>query len=138
MHTEGIVPVYPASEQVSARLLRSLLRAVRPAMRRLPDPLPASLRVGAALPSRADAVLAVHLPRDMAEARIARERLVLEELVLMQVGLLLHKAERQRSLHRAGAAAARLAEPCLPRRTALRAHKPPAAGARRARRRPAA
>ena len=28
VHTEGIVPVYPASEQVSARLLRDLVRAV--------------------------------------------------------------------------------------------------------------
>ena len=44
VHTEGIVPVYPASEQVSARLLRGLLRAVRRSMRRLPDPLPAALR----------------------------------------------------------------------------------------------
>ena len=69
VHTEGIVPVYPASEQVSARLLRALLRAVRPAMRRLPDPLPAALRAQERLPARADAVLAVHLPRDLDEAR---------------------------------------------------------------------
>jgi ATP-dependent DNA helicase RecG len=95
VHTEGIVPVYPASEQVSARLLRGLLRAVRPAMRRLPDPLPAKLRARHRLPAHADAVLAVHLPRDMDEALAARHRLVLEELLLMQVGLLRHKREQQ-------------------------------------------
>ncbi len=95
VHTEGIVPVYPASEQVSARLLRALLRAVRPAMRRLPDPLPAGLRAQQSLPARADAVLAVHLPRDLDEATVARQRLILEELLLMQLGLLRHKHEQQ-------------------------------------------
>ena len=48
------------------------------------------------LPSRADATLAVHLPRDLDEAKVARGRLVLEELLLMQVGLLLHKSAQQR------------------------------------------
>ena len=95
VHTEGVVPVYPASEQVSARLLRGLVRAVAPVMRRLPDPLPADLRVREGMPSRADATLGVHLPRDLAQARAARARLLLEELLLMQVGLLLHKREQQ-------------------------------------------
>lgn len=95
LHTEGFVPVYPAGEQVSARLLRSLLHDVRPVIRRLPDPLPAELRVRERLPGKAEATLAVHLPHDLREARAARERLVLEELLLMQLGLMLHKREQQ-------------------------------------------
>lgn len=95
LHTEGIVPVYPAGEQVSARQLRGLLNGARPLMRLLPDPLPAELRVREGLPSRADALLAVHLPRDPEEADLARGRLVLEELLLMQLGLLLHKREQR-------------------------------------------
>ena len=96
VHTEGVVPVYPASEQVSARLLRGLLRQLLPEMRRLPDPLPARLRARERLPGRADATIAVHAPRDLGAARAARARLVLEELLLMQTGLLLHKQEEQR------------------------------------------
>ena len=99
VHTEGVVPVYPASEQVSAKLLRALVHAVAPVMRRLPDPLPAELLVRERLPGRADAVTAVHLPRTLGEARAARERLVLEELLLMQTGLLLHKQEQQQRVH---------------------------------------
>ncbi len=95
VHTEGVVPVYPASEQVSAKLLRALVHRLAPVMRRLPDPLPAHLLAREDLPGRADAVTAVHLPRTLAEARRARERLVLEELLLMQTGLLLHKREQQ-------------------------------------------
>ncbi len=104
VHTEGVVPVYPASEQVSAKLLRGLVHQLAPVMRRLPDPLPAELLVHEGLPGRADAVTAVHLPRTLAEARRARERLVLEELLLMQTGLLLHKREQQ----------ARVRAPALP------------------------
>ena len=95
LHTEGLVPVYPASEQVSARLLRGVMQSVRGDMRRLADPLPARLLVDERLPGRADATLAVHQPRTPDEARRARARLVLEELVLMQVGLLLHKRRQQ-------------------------------------------
>jgi len=95
VHTEGVVAVYPASEQVSARLLRSLVRRVAPAMRRLRDPLPAALRVDEGLPSHREATLAAHLPADLDEAESARARLVLEELLLMQLGLLAHKREEQ-------------------------------------------
>ncbi len=109
VHTEGVVPVYPASEQVSAKLLRALVHELAPVMRRLPDPLPAGLLARERLPGRADAVTAVHLPRTLAEANIARERLVLEELLLMQVGLLLHKQEQQQ----------RVRAPALPERAAL-------------------
>ena len=63
------------------------MQAVRGDMRRLPDPLPSRLRVRERLPARADATLALHAPRSPAEAKRARERLVLEELLLMQVGL---------------------------------------------------
>ena len=97
LHTEGLVPVYPASETVSARQLRTLLHAVVPLGARAG---PAARVVARAeeLPSRADAILAVHLPRSLEEAAAARSRLVLEELILLQLGLLLHKArERARA-----------------------------------------
>ena len=137
VHTEGVVPVYPASEQVSAKLLRALVHAVAPVMRRLPDPLPAELLVREGLPGRADAVTAVHLPRTLEEAHAARERLVLEELLLMQIGLLLHKQEQQQRVHAPALPEPGDAQPRVPRRPAVRAHAAPAAGAGRARGRPA-
>ncbi|HMK92830.1 MAG TPA: OB-fold nucleic acid binding domain-containing protein, partial [Thermoleophilia bacterium] len=91
VHTEGVVPVYPASEAISARVLRNLVHDVRTVARSVPDPLPGALRAAEGLPARADAMLAIHAPRTLAEAEVARERLVLEELLLMQLGLLLHK-----------------------------------------------
>jgi len=96
VHTEGVVPVYPASEEVSARLLRTLVHKVLPLARRVPDPLPVSVRLRQGLPSRCDALTALHAPRSLAEGRSARERFVFEELFLLQVGLLLHKGAEAR------------------------------------------
>jgi len=95
VHTEGVVPVYPAGEAVSGKLLRSLVHAALPEARRLPDPLPAWLRVREGLPSKCDAVTAMHEPRDPREGAVARARLVFEELYLLQLGLLLHKSRVQ-------------------------------------------
>jgi ATP-dependent DNA helicase RecG len=102
VHTEGIVPVYPASEAISTRVLRNLVHALRRTARSVADPLPAALRAAERLPTRADAVIAIHAPRSLAEAREARERLVLEELLLMQLGLLLHKNAQEATLHAPG------------------------------------
>ena len=95
VHTEGIVPVYPASESISARVLRDLVHAARRAARSVPDPLSGALRAAERLPAKADAILAIHAPRSHPEAAAARDRLVLEELLLMQLGLLLHKHAQQ-------------------------------------------
>ena len=130
VHTEGLVPVYPASEQVSARLLRAVMQGVRGDMRRLADPLPSRLRVRERLPGRADATLAVHQPRTPAEAKQARERLVLEELLLMQVGLLLHKRRQQERVSAQALRRTGRAERRLPRGPSVRAHRAPARRAR--------
>ena len=58
-----------------------------PRIRFLPDPLPALSVDGEGLPLRADALTAAHRPRDASEAEAARERLALEELLALQLGL---------------------------------------------------
>ena len=97
VHTEGIVPVYPASESISTRVLRDLVHEVRRTARSVPDPLSGALRAAEGLPTKADAVLAIHAPRSHPEAAAARARLVLEEMLLMQLGLLLKDAEQRAS-----------------------------------------
>ena len=74
MHTEGIVPVYPASEQVSARLLRGLVQRVLAGDAPAARPAAGAPRGARGPAARADAVLAVHLPRTPAEAGPPRAR----------------------------------------------------------------
>ena len=138
VHTEGIVPVYPASESISARVLRDLVHAARRAARSVPDPLSGALRAAERLPAKADAILAIHAPRSHPEAAAARDRLVLEELLLMQLGLLLHKHARAGGQQRAGAGPAGRPGQGFPGGAALPPHRSPDAGHRRDRRRPRA
>lgn len=91
LHTSGFVPVYPTTEKISVKRLRGWLGKVRHLAAILADPLPSSLRAEMMLPQRSDAVTAMHFPRNLAEYKQAEQRLIFEELYLMQVGLLSHR-----------------------------------------------
>lgn len=84
---EAILPVYPASEAIASKRVRELVHRVIGRIADLGDPLPAELRARLRLPLKADAVAVLHTPRSMAEAERARQRLALEELVVLQLGL---------------------------------------------------
>jgi ATP-dependent DNA helicase RecG len=86
VHTLGLVPEYPATEALPSYRIRSLVEAALPHARWFHDPLPAELRACEGLPLRADALAAVHRPASPEEAEIARERLGLEELLILQLG----------------------------------------------------
>src|SRR5689334_5323894 len=85
--TADFAPVYPASEEVTSARLRTLVESALPAARDFGDSLPASLRARERLPLRYDALVALHRPRGAEEAEAARRRLALDELLLLQVGL---------------------------------------------------
>ena len=87
VHTLGLVPEYPATEALPSYRIRSLVEAALPLARRLPDALPAELRAREGLPLRADAITAVHRPEGLEDAEVARARLGLEDLLLLQPGL---------------------------------------------------
>jgi ATP-dependent DNA helicase RecG len=89
--TADFAPVYPASEEITAKKLRELVGAALP--RSLPDPLPA--RVLADFPTRVDALWALHRPRSLDEAETGRQRLAFDELPFLQVGLARLRRERE-------------------------------------------
>ena len=88
VHTEGLVPVYPATEDLPARKLREMVDAARPYVPAAPELLPAWIRARVSLPTRADALMAMHFPRSAREPRSARRRLAFEELLVLQLGLI--------------------------------------------------
>jgi len=106
LHTLGLVPLYPASEELSTAKLRELSEAALALARWFPDPLPARVRDEEGLPLRADALRAAHRPRDHGDAERGRERLAFEELLVLLVGL-----ARRRLAAEQGAVAPALGEP---------------------------
>ena len=101
---EGIVPDYPAPEGVPARTFRRwVAAAVAQYSDLVPSTLPARLAAKRGLPPTPEALRAIHRPDADAEPEALRlrrtaahERLVLEELYLLEVGLALRHAERAR------------------------------------------
>jgi ATP-dependent DNA helicase RecG len=91
--TADFAPVYPASEDITAKKLRELIGAALPAA--LSDPLPADLKQREALPERVDAFWALHRPRSLAEAEAGRRRLAFDELLLLQIWLARRRRERE-------------------------------------------
>ncbi len=97
--TADFAPVYPASEQVPSTRLRELARAALAAHALdVLDPLPAEITV----PSRRDALAAIHFPSDLEEAEEARRRLALEELLTLQLAVL-HSHDEDAVAHPLGA-----------------------------------
>ncbi|CAN5579401.1 ATP-dependent DNA helicase RecG [soil metagenome] len=95
VHTLGLVAMYPAAQGITTRLLRELAHRARDAVREVPDPLPASLRVAERLPDRPAALGAAHFPEADAEFEAARRRLAFEELLLLELALGRRRRARQ-------------------------------------------
>jgi ATP-dependent DNA helicase RecG len=91
--TADFAPVYPASEEITAKKLRELVGAALPAS--LSDPLPAELKQHESLPGRVDALWALHRPRSLEEAEAGRRRLAFDELLLLQIWLARRRRERE-------------------------------------------
>jgi ATP-dependent DNA helicase RecG len=91
--TADFAPVYPASEEITAKKVRELVGAALPPS--LLDPLPAALRAHERLPQRADALWALHRPRSLPEAEEGRRRLAFDELLLLQVAIARRRRERE-------------------------------------------
>jgi ATP-dependent DNA helicase RecG len=91
--TADFAPVYPASEEITAKKLRELVGAALP--RAFADPLPAELKERERLPERADALWALHRPRSLREAEAGRRRLAFDELLFLQIGIARRRRERE-------------------------------------------
>lgn len=93
-----ILPVYPATEGLSHRIIRSLLdRHLDALLPHVEDPLPEARREALGLQTIADALQAVHRPTDLASAERGRRRLAFDELLDVQLMLARSRAIAKRA-----------------------------------------
>lgn len=91
-----IVPVYPLTAGLTQRDMTRVTEAALDAVPGdWPDPLPELLRVKYRLPDAADALSAIHRPKNRGEVDEARRRMVFEELFLLCCGLQQLKERRR-------------------------------------------
>jgi ATP-dependent DNA helicase RecG len=92
-----LLPVYALTEGLTADRLRRTVDAVLPLGRLWPEPLTAQQRQRLGLLTRSEALQAIHQPPDRDSLQQARRRLVFDEFLLLQLGLMQRRvALRQR------------------------------------------
>jgi ATP-dependent DNA helicase RecG len=89
LHTGRLVPVYPLTEGLGAKRLRTLIEAmVEKWAPQMIDPLPETLRQAYNLVDLPTALHQIHFPDDRDSLDRARHRLCFEEFLLIQLGVL--------------------------------------------------
>ncbi|MFC4533618.1 ATP-dependent DNA helicase RecG [Sphaerisporangium dianthi] len=81
------VPIYPAAAGISSWVIRRAIGVVLDTLGPIPDPLPGDLRARHRLPGLAEALEAVHRPRDQGDIARARKRLKFDEAFMLQAVL---------------------------------------------------
>jgi ATP-dependent DNA helicase RecG len=89
-----LLPVYGLTEGLSADRLRALVRPLLAAAQTWTDPLPQRLQQQEQLVDLATALIQIHAPSNQASLTNARRRLVFDEFLYLQLGLL----QRRRQL----------------------------------------
>jgi ATP-dependent DNA helicase RecG len=99
IHVNRIVPIHPLTEGLSARVMRTLVwRALEKFGTEIPEPewsrsgdgaasagiKATGLPVGSLLPARANAVCMIQFPEELTDTEIGRQRLALDEFVVLQ------------------------------------------------------
>ena len=97
---QRIRPCYPLTEGLSNKMVETNVTQALEMAHRLPDCLPATMRQQMGLPDRLTALRDIHFPTDYTALEAARRRLIFEELLVLQLGLLQMKS---RSRHQSGA-----------------------------------
>lgn len=95
LHTGRIVPIHPATEGLSPRVLRTVIhQALAGYLDGVPELLPDGVRRRYGLMERREALRGLHFPTVWGEADEARRRLAFDELLVLQLGIL----QRRRAL----------------------------------------
>ncbi|MEO8457754.1 MAG: ATP-dependent DNA helicase RecG [Chloroflexota bacterium] len=96
LHTRRLVPVYPSTEGLFQKTLRTATRvAVDAYGDMLEDSLPAALRRKHDLMPAPEAIRQVHFPDDLETAERARARFGFEELLYIELGVVRRRKEWQ-------------------------------------------
>ena len=95
IHTKRIVPKYPLTAKLTAKMLRAWMRTALDAYgQRIPEILPLDLRKRQGLIDRQLAINEIHFPTSAAHQEAAQKRLAFEEFFLLSAGMEMKKERK--------------------------------------------
>ena len=89
-----LAAVYGATEGLGSSYIARCVRTALECVDTLPDPLPPEMRQKYRLPDKMQAVREIHCPASLQDAAAARRRLIFEELLTLQLGILLLRGRK--------------------------------------------
>ena len=94
-----LMPVYPAGEGIESGAIAAVVRAVlHDAVGLIDEHLPEEFRVSRALPTLGASYRMLHAPENEVEVEEARRRLIYDELLMLQLGVQMKRAQRRKLL----------------------------------------
>lgn len=87
------LPVYPATSKLPSWKIAQCIELAIGALDELPDFLPEQIRIKHRYPTLKEALVTLHQPQDIDAAEMARERLTFDEAFLLQLLLVVRRAE---------------------------------------------
>jgi ATP-dependent DNA helicase RecG len=93
-----IIPIYPATADLSSDQLRRLMWDAFQSIDGIVDPVPEEIRKRFRLMRRGDALRLIHFPEEKDDVLRARKRLVFDELFTLQLGLVYRKRKLERTV----------------------------------------
>lgn len=93
IHTGRLVPIYPETNGLSSKWLRSKVNLILPQLKLLQDYLPYKILKKYDLKPLSDSLNEIHFPENYKEAEMAKRRLAFDELLSIQLKNYFHKKE---------------------------------------------
>ena len=98
VNTGRIIPIYPATQDLSPALIRRVIRNVLAEFIDILDYMPVETRRKLGLPNLLFSLQEIHFPLSKSNLKKAKNRLLFDELFLMQLGLALKKKRFEESM----------------------------------------
>lgn len=91
----GIHPIYPATERLNSKAIAKVVKTALDSIEKISETLPEDVRIKYNLVSRDYAIRQIHFPNSFDNLERAKRRLIFEELLVLQLGLLKLKSRKK-------------------------------------------
>ncbi|MDO8885342.1 ATP-dependent DNA helicase RecG [Candidatus Oleimmundimicrobium sp.] len=98
VHTGRIIPIYPATQDLSPVLIRRIIKNLLTEFLDIPDYMPVELRKKLELSNISFSLQEIHFPSSKSNLEKAKKRMLFDELFLMQLGLAIKKKRFEKNV----------------------------------------